>query len=274
MRTSRLPVSTQQGSWHPPSLCLHHFSTPFDSQQVQVLADGLPSSQTVTWAVGVLTDGDWEPLGAGPGAAVGPAFWQSVRADLLDRGVEKLSWVNTPDLEHGAALFPGVRLLPPFPRVLGPGYASPRSSLGALRASARRAVRGACGIRSARVALTRVLSQAGGAPVLTPACPAVPQPLRQSYALKPQRRAVVRQGDELLEPLQVFVHRAVRRHGPFADLDAAARFVGWTLCQAQGRVESAVYAQTVGADLAAMRRRAAAVDVIDAASAAASRLAA
>src|SRR6218665_3650251 len=269
-----IPSLESMHAWHLPSPCLHYFSTHFDSQPVQVLADGALSSQTVTWAVGVLTDGGWEPLGAWPGAACGPAFWQSVGADLLDRGVEKLSWVNTPDLEHGAALFPGIRLLPPFPRVLGPGYASPRSSLGALRAAARRAVREACGVRSARVALSRVLSQAGRAPVLAPDWPAVLEPLQPFYALKPQRRAVVRQGDELLEPLQVFVHRAVRRHGPFADLDAAARFVGWTLCQAQGRVASALYAQTVRADLAAMRRHAEAAAAAGAASAAASRLAA
>src|SRR6218665_1606514 len=225
MRTTkdRMEIaSANDGVWSALSLCLHHFSTHFHSQPVQVLANGALSSHTVTWAVGVLTDGDWEPLGAWPGAACKPAFWQSVRADLLDRGVEKLSWVNTPDLEHGAALFPGIRLLPPFPRVLGPGYASPRSSLGALRASARRAVRGACGVRSARVALSRVLSQAGRARVLAPDWPSVLEPLRPFYALKPHRRAVVRQGDELLEQLQGFVHRAVRRHGPFANLDAAA----------------------------------------------------
>lgn len=220
-------------------LCCDYLCAHFEAQSVEVQALGGGSAQlTVSWAVGVLANGDWEALGAWPGAAVGPAFWRDVWEDFDSRGVAKIALVCAADVD-ARALGPGVRVLPPFRSVLGPRYLSPGSRVGVLQAEARRLVREASGVRAARIALEHVLAKsgAGRAAVLSPDWPEVLEQLRPFYALRLHRRALVRAGDEYLEQLGWSLRRAVVRHDPFADLAAAVSFVAQTISRDELRLK-------------------------------------
>ncbi|MCU7370723.1 transposase [Paucibacter sp. O1-1] len=226
-------------SWAPMALCCRYGSGHFDEQLVQMFAaDATSRELTVTWAVGVLPDGDWEALGAWPGTAVGPAFWRGVWEDFDARGVDKISLVCASDPD-ARTLCPGIKVLPPFGRILGEGHMPAASSVGVLRAEARRAVREASGFRAARLALERLLavSGAGRSTVLSPDWPEVLQQFRPFYALRPHRRSVARAGDEYLEQLGHGLRRAVARHGPFADLASAVSFVAQTLSREEQRLK-------------------------------------
>jgi len=194
----------------------------------------------MTWAMGVLVDGDWEVLGAWSGAAVGSAFWKDVWEEFHSRGVDKISLVCASDPD-ARALCAAVKVLPPFRRILGESHVSANSSVGMLRADARRAVRETSGFRATRIALKRLLVNArvGGAAAVSPDWSEALESLRPFYALRPHRRALVRAGDEYLEQLGCSLSRAVRRHGPFADLAAAVSFVAQTLSRDELRLKHA-----------------------------------
>jgi len=239
MRNSYVPFARPPDLWHTTALCWYYVSTHFEELSVQVLvADRTSCKLTVTWVVGVLADGDWEALGAWPGAAVGPTSWRCVWEDLDSRGVNKISLVCAADVD-ARALCPGTTVLPPFGRILDEGNVPADSSIGVLRAEARRAVRGASGVRAARMALEHLLAKpkACGAAVLSPDSLEVLEQFRPFYALPPHSRALVRAGDEYLEQLGSSLRRAVARHGPFADLAAAVSFVARTLSRYELRLK-------------------------------------
>lgn len=229
----------QMQALHPIGLCWHYFSTHFEEQQVEVRVASSGSAElVVSWAVGVLADGDWEAMGAWPGPAAGPAFWRGVWEDFDSRGVDKISLVCAADVD-AHTLCSTAKMLPPFRRILGQGYVPATSSVGVLRAEARRLVREASGVRAARIALEHLLAKsgAGRAAVLSPDWPDVLEQLRPFYALRLHRRALVRAGDEYLEQLGWSLRRAVVRHDPFADLAAAVSFVAQTLSRDELRLK-------------------------------------
>jgi len=231
--------SASMDSWQPMALCRHYFSTHFEGQLVEVKVPGSGTAElTVSWAMGVLADGGWEALGAWPGTAFGQEFWQGVWEDFDDRGVDKISLVCTADLD-AKSLCTTAKVLLPFRRILGQGHVPANSSIGVLRAAARRVVREASGVRAARIALGGLLakSESGRAAVLSPDWPEVLEQFRPLYALRPHRRAVVRAGDEYLEQLGLSLNRAVRRHGPFADSAAAVSFVAQTISRDELRLK-------------------------------------
>ena len=227
-------------SSQPMALCWQYFTAAFEGQLVEVKVAVSNSAEfSVSWAVGVLADGDWEVLGAWPGAAVGSAFWRGVWEDFDSRGVDRISLVCASDPD-ALALCAAIKVLPPFRRILGQSYVSANSSVALLRARARLAVREASGVSAARIALERLLANAGAdkAAVLSPDWPEVLESLRPFYALRLHRRALVRAGDEYLEQLGGSLSRAVRRHGPFASLAAAVSFVAQTLPRDELRLKS------------------------------------
>lgn len=228
-------------SWQPMALCRHYFTTHFEELRVIVLGNhGSSSELALSWALGVLANGDWEVLGAWPGEAARQTFWRVVREEFEDRGVDKISWVCAADLD-ARTLCPTAKALPPFHRILGQRYVLATSSVGVLRAEARRAVREASGLRAARIVLEHLLAKsgAGRAAMLAPDWPAVLEQFRPFYALRPHRRALVREGDRRLEQVGGMLARAVCRHGPFADIGAAVSFVARTLARSEARIDLA-----------------------------------
>jgi len=230
---------TNTDSWVPMALCRDYLSAQFEAQHVRVREpDGTERDQALNWAVGVPANGDWEALGAWPGATVGCARWRGVWEDLESRGVDKISLVRAANLD-ARTLCPGTKVLPPIWRILGQGGGPDAADVGVLRAEARRAVREASGVRAARISLERlpVWARAGRAAVLSPDWPAVLEQFRPFYALRPHRRALVCAADEYLESLGLSLRRAVARHGPFADLAAAVSFVAQTISRDELRLK-------------------------------------
>jgi len=227
------------GSWLPTALCRDYFSAHFDEQRVQVLeADGAVRDEMVTWAVGLLRGGDWEVLGAWPGVARVPVFWRGVWEELDHRGVERLTLVSATNLDTLTPC-PAAVVLPPFRLMLGERNVPDASGVAVLRSEARSVVRNASGARAARIALERLLGRSGrgGGAVLSLDWPAVLERFRAFYALRPQRRALVRKGDEVVEHLSGTLNRAVVRHGAFAIAEAATSFVASTLARAEQRLK-------------------------------------
>lgn len=239
MNNSSVPFAGTFCRWQPMALCLQYNCAHFEEEQVQLFAaNGALAKLKVSWAVGVLSDGDLEVLGAWPGFAVGSAFWRGVCEDLGSRGVDRISLVCASDLAAWT-LCPAVKELLPFRLILGHGSVPAASRVGFLRAEARRLVREASGFRAARFALEQLHSGPGEgrAGVLSPDWLTVLEQFRLFYALRPNRRALACEGDRRLEQLGGMLARAVRRHGPFADMGAALSFVAWTLARCAARIE-------------------------------------
>ncbi|MCX2861192.1 transposase, partial [Paucibacter sp. PLA-PC-4] len=200
---------------HPLALCWRYCRSHLEEEQVQVhTANGALRELMVAWAVGVLADGDWEALGAGPGAAVGRAFWRYVWEDLDRRGVDKMSLLCASDVD-AQTVCPVIKVLQPFRQVLGQSSAAATSSVGVLRAEARPAVREASGVRAARTAQERLLAGPGAG---------------RAVVSSPKR-------PEVLAQLRHGLRRAVARHGPFADVAAAVSFVSQTLSRDELRLK-------------------------------------
>ena len=224
-------------------LSRHYFSALFDEQLVSVLsADRAPSERYVTWGLGVLADSDWEVLGAWPAPNAGQPCWTGLFDKFAVRGVERVSFVLADAVADVGAACPRATVLLPFTRIQRRGDVSLASGAGLLCVEARRAMREAESVRGARAALERLLAQseAGRAAVLAPDWPEVLAQLEPFYALRPARRALVRRGDEVSEHLGRWLSRAVGRHGPFADVDAATSFVARALARAESQLSSFV----------------------------------
>lgn len=189
VNNSSVPFAGTLCQWQPMALCLQYNCAHFEEEQVQLFAaNGALAEQKVGWAVGVLSDGDLEVLGAWPGFAVGSVFWRGVCEDPGSLGVDRTSLVCASDLAAWT-LCPAVKELLPFRFILGHGSVPAASRVGFLRAEARRLVREASGIRAARFALEQLHSGPGEgmAGVLSPDWLTVLEQFRLFYALRPHR---------------------------------------------------------------------------------------
>lgn len=238
MRASSVRVPELLERRHPLSLCRRYFSTHFVERRVQVLINDASTDLAVTWAVGVLADGDWEALGAWPGAAVGPVFWRGVGEDLDPRGVVKISWVFAADGD-ARSLCSTTKVIPPFRRILNQGCMPAVPDVAGIFVEARRAVREAASVGGARSALESLLSKQGayGRDALASDWPEVLTQFEPFYAQRPQSRALMRKGDEMVEHLSRMLDLAIARHRAFADLDAVTFFVRSTLARAERRLD-------------------------------------
>lgn len=233
----------RKDAWLAMPLCRHYFSAHFDQQPIQVVAaDGASQELKLIWALGLLRDGDWSLLGAWLVSDVQPAFWRDVFDEFAVHGVERMSFALADAVADVGDACPGAQVLPPFTRVQSCRHDSRASGAALLGAEARRVVREAASARGAGVALARLSarSEAVWAAVVAADWSDVLTQLEPFYALRSERRALVRRGDEALEHLGRSLSRAVGRHGPFADVDAAVSFVGRTLARAESRFSSFV----------------------------------
>ena len=220
-------------------LCTHYLSAHFDDLRVYVFSeDGGARELKLIWAMAVLRDGDWEVLGVWAMSTPGVAFWSGMLDEFTARGCESLSIVLAEDVADVRAVFPSATVLPPFGRTLSCRHVSTASDAGRLRAKARHAVRDASSTHGAHLALERLLTkrERDRAAVLAPDWSDVLSQLGAFYALRPQRRALVRRGDDILNLLSSGLARAIGRHGPFADSKAATSFVTEALTRAERRL--------------------------------------
>jgi hypothetical protein len=226
-------------SWTEMPLCRHYVVVHFDAQPIPLPRKETLCELRVSWALGVVRDGDWEVLGAWPQQDGGPTAWKIVFEKLVARGLGKhIPFILADACRDVYGASPDAAVLPPFGRILAT-HASVNSEIGQLGSEARRAAREAVSVRGARVALERLLPKlcTCGTGVLVPDWPEVLKQFEAFYALRPQRRALVRKGDEVLEHLSGTLNRAVVRHGAFANAEAATSFVASTLARAEQRLK-------------------------------------
>jgi len=187
-------------AWRSIPLCRRYCLVRFETLGVQTAKDGVASSGTVLWAFGVLSDSEYEVLGAWPVQEPATTVWAEVFDDLQLRGVECIgSVVNSEPTMDAAAL----RRVYPSAVSLG---AAPAARL----------------VSGTRPAISRRSGAAG-----PQCCP----PVRMSW-----RQQVVLASEGAAQRLQSRVAFAIARHVPFSNLDAARSFVIGDLRRAERKL--------------------------------------
>ena len=182
-------LSASNAAWRSIPLCRRYCLVRFEALPVQSEKDGVVSSGTVLWAFGVLSDGQYEVLGAWPVSEPATTGWAGVFDDLQSRGVERIGSVVSGETSLDAAAL----------RRAYPSAASLEASPAATPVS------------RARPAVSQRSDAAG---------PQCRPPVRGSL---PQR--IVQASDCAVQRLQACVALTVARHGPFSNLEAARSFV-------------------------------------------------
>ena len=187
-------------AWRSIPLCCRYRLVRFEAFAVQSEKDGVESSGTVLWAFGVLSDSQYEVLGAWPVPEPATTGWAEVFDDLQARGVECIGSVVGGEPSMDAAALQ--RAYPSAVSLGAPPAARPVSRT-------RRAV-----------------SQRAGA-----AGSQLRAPVRVSL-----RQRIVQAGEGAVQRLQSRVSFAVARHGPFSNLEAARSFVIGDLRRAERKL--------------------------------------
>lgn len=187
-------------AWRSIPLCCRYRLVRFDSIPVQSERDGVPFSGTVLWAFGVLSDSQYEVVGAWPMPEPATTGWAEVFDDLQLRGVEHIGSVvsGEPNLDAAA-----LRRAYPSAVFLGAPPAARRVSL-------------------TRRAVSQRADDAG---------PQLHAPARVSL-----RQRMVQVSEGAVQRLQSRVVSAVARHGPFSNLEAACSFVIGDLWRAERKL--------------------------------------
>lgn len=193
-------LSESNAAWRSIPLCRRYRLVRFEALPVQSEKDGVVSSGTVLWALGVLPDSQYEVLGAWPVSEPAPRGWAGVFDDLQLRGVEHIGSVVSGEPGVDAAALR--RAYPGAASLEAPPAATPVSR-------ARRAV-----------------SQRSGAagPQFRPAVRGA------------RRQRIVQASDGAVQRLRSRVALTVARHGPFSNLQAARSFVLGDLKRAERKL--------------------------------------
>lgn len=193
-------LSASNAAWRSIPLCRRYCLVRFEALPVPSENDGVVSSGTVLWAFGVLSDSQYEVLGAWPVSEPASTRWAEVFDDLQLRGVERIGSVVSSEHSLDAA---------------------------ALRRAYPSAV--SLGVPPAAKAVSRTgrpLSQGSGA-----AGPQFRLPVRV-----PLRQRIVQASESAVKRLRSRVALTVARHGPFSNLEAARSFVLGDLRRAERKL--------------------------------------
>lgn len=104
--------STNLGAkWQGRPLCCRYLLVSFASQPILVRVGAAAPGWSVTWALGTLSDGQREVLGAWQHSIGDVMNWQAVFDDLAVRGVERIRFVVTADADAARAALPHSAML-------------------------------------------------------------------------------------------------------------------------------------------------------------------
>lgn len=187
-------------AWRSIPLCSRYCVVRFEALPVQSEKDGVVSPGTVLWAFGVLSDSQYEVLGAWPVQEPTTTGWAEVFDDLQLRGVECIETVvrGEPNMDPAA-----LRRAYPDAVSLGAPPAARPVSRTRCAVSQRSRATGPQFLPPVRVSLRQRILQA---------CEGAVQRLRARVALE------------------------VARHGPFSNLEAARSFVIGDLKRAERKL--------------------------------------
>jgi putative transposase len=247
---NKVPV---QADWEHPPLCSRITVAYLGRLAVQGVLDDSAVERVLHWALGLLADGECEPLGAWVQPVEGRMPWQEVFAGLKVRGVRQIRMVASgapTEVRDGLrAVYPAAHAVPSIEHRLS-------QSLALVAPRHREAVAGVLGglaaaadAGAAMAALDDIQAGRWGAtyPALVEQWRPVLGQLGPFYALPVALRHVFLAGDRRVQALRRSIDRAVERHGPFADAGAAASFLTHLLQHRErrqvSRAQAGVFAQ-------------------------------
>lgn len=233
-QVNKLNGSSGGPEWHYPPLCRSYLLALFGDFIVRAHEDRGPQFLHFRWAIGVLADGQFEMLGVWRDLAPDDASWRKVSVDLKCRGVEKIRFVASIDLDTELAMLPSY---PSSMWLTSIGQFLRRVAAG-LKERHRGAVdelgvelHAAGTIQRART----VVADFAAGPVglrypgsLERWSPLLEQ-LEAIYALRPRLRRLIRNADNVAQEVRRRLSRAIARHGCSASLSTATSFVAETL---------------------------------------------
>lgn len=239
--------------WPVPTLCCRYVAAFCNSVAAEIHDADCTNAKTIHWALGLLADGEREPLGAWVQPVEGRMPWQEVFAGLKVRGVRQIRLVASgapTEVRDGLrAVYPAAHAVPSIEHRLSQSLAlvAPRH-----REAVARVLGGLAGAADTGAATATLDDiQAGRWRATYPALveqwrPVLGQ-LGPFYALPVPLRHVFLAGDRGVQALQRSIGRAVERHGPFADVAAAESFLVHLLQHRErrqvSRAQAGVFAQ-------------------------------
>lgn len=225
----------QATQWQALPLCARYLAVVFGDETVQVREGVISHDHNVRWALGALTDGHLEVLGAWWEPKSGASGCQDLFEDLQTRGVEQIRFVTTNGcLQTRAAAsvqFPDATVLPSVGQLL-------RANLGQVAPWHRKlggdllgAICEAPTAQAAQTAVADLAASPWGAmyPGVVDRWRNAVEDLRPFYALGPRLRRLVRSGEEAAQRLAGTLQRAVAHKGGFASEVEAIEFTSEAL---------------------------------------------
>jgi hypothetical protein len=195
-------LSGSNAAWRSIPLCCRYSLVRFERLPVRSGKVDVAPFGTVLWALGVLSDGQYEVLGAWPATEPSKKEWAGVFEDLRGRGVECIGAVVAGKLDLDTAAL-------------------------------RKAYPGATcfGVLPAATPVSRAETD------LSQRAVAVGSPSRPSGRVSRHQR-MVRASDDAVCRLQASAARAMTRHGQFSTFEAALSFANDKLRQAEWKFAS------------------------------------
>ncbi|MDP1691865.1 MAG: transposase [Burkholderiaceae bacterium] len=239
-----------------PPLCRSYAAVQLGALYADIRVLGGKSSCSMTWGLGIASDGQVEPLGVWPTAPLCLKSARQVADELLARGTERVGiLINGASAETGTATlraFRGSSATLPFPPAaqLLSWFAPPRRREAI--ASGLKRIRRAESVQHAHAVLDALeASTWQGAPKAVKKCRSAIEQWRGVYALSMRAREVVRRGEDSAELLEQRVRRVLARHGPFESAEAAAVFAELWLIDAESLARRRKLAAVRKSELAA-----------------------
>ena len=220
---------------HGRPLCRRYLLLHVEAVSTPVRDSGASRDQIVRWALGVLADGQYEALGAWLKPESRATTWHAVFEDLQVRGVEKVRFIVSNELEAVRAELAmarsGATVLPSTGQLLCQSLAQTAPRHRRLASDALCAIRAAGTIQAARAAVTDLEASPWGAmyPAEVVRWRDAVEDLEPFYALEPRLRRLVRSGDEAAQRVAETLQRAVARKGCFPSETAAIAFISEVL---------------------------------------------
>lgn len=195
-------LSRSYASWRSVPLCCRYSLVRFGHLPVQSEDVDVASFGSVLWALGVLSDGQYEVLGAWPVPEPFTTEWASVFEDLRSRGVERIDAAVGDELGIDT-----VALRKAYPSAAALGFPP-----------------NAMSVRSSNTALSRRVVASGS------------RSRPRGRVSRHQR--LVRASDDAVYRLKASAALAMARHGRFSTYEAALSFANDKLRQAERKLAS------------------------------------
>lgn len=95
MKTDAMVQAIESAGW---PLCRRYLLVNFRALPVQIREKGVECSRKVRWAIGVLADGQYEPLGVWAVTKAASSEWRGALEQIRGRGVEQIDFIVSDEM--------------------------------------------------------------------------------------------------------------------------------------------------------------------------------